>query len=87
MHCSQSTCEHLQLGHQLLVAAIFSVVGVVELQQAQGAVRQQMVPPGVLVGLVAPLSGHQDRPVLMSPDHIRTAGAATRQTDVVILRD
>lgn len=35
MHCSQSTCEHLQLGHQLLVAAILSVVRVVKLQQAQ----------------------------------------------------
>lgn len=87
MHCSQSTCEHLQLGHQLLVAAILSTVGVVEVQQVQAAVRQQKVPPGVLVGLVAPLSGHKDHPVLVSPDHIRAAGAATRQADVMILRD
>lgn len=91
MHQSQlhlrSTCEHLQLGHQLLVAVILSAVRVVELQQAEAAVRQQKVPMGVLVGLVSSLSGHRDPPVLMSPDHIGLVRAAAPQADVMILRD
>ncbi len=81
MHHSQlaplSTCQHLQLSHQLLVAVILSAVRVVQLLEAEAAVGQQQVALGVLVGLVAALSGHHHLPVPMSPDHIRAVRGAT----------
>ena len=43
----QCTCEHLQFGHQLLVTVILSVVGVVELLEAEAD--DSELPEGVPV--------------------------------------
>lgn len=80
------THEHVQLGYQLVVTAVLSVVRVVELKEAEVTAAENIVLV-VLIGLVVSLSGHQDPPVPKSPDHIRTIRGLTRQADMVILRD
>lgn len=63
------------------------MIRLLQMQDAEAAINHEEVAPAVLVGLVAAPSGHQDLLILQSPDHVWAAGAAARQTDVVILRD
>lgn len=88
-HCHNTafTCDHLQLGHRQLVAAIQALIRVVQLQNAEASIRQQDVMSPVFVGVIAALPGHQDLSVPMGPDHLRRVRAVTPQTYMVILRD